>query len=199
MFKLYHKDDGGHHKHDHKCGADCTHEHHHDDEQIKIIPQKKDLVFSDFVSLFPEITLPLTLSTDTQREIELVNEPLNAAWMGKFVLDETQIDDFTEFMACFRIPDTKDFIALVYWQASLEGNAFFLTTFSKNSSLIDHKLIAGTLYLEDGMKQLVCSIAKDWSINRVEGMLGANGEIVKVDDPKITFMQISIEGEIVED
>jgi hypothetical protein len=174
-------------------------EDHHDDEQIKIIPQKKDLVFSDFVSLFPEITLPLTLSTDTQREIELVNEPLNAAWMGKFVLDETQIDDFTEFMACFRIPDTKDFIALVYWQASLEGNAFFLTTFSKNSSLIDHKLIAGTLYLEDGMKQLVCSIAKDWSINRVEGMLGANGEIVKVDDPKITFMQISIEGEIVED
>jgi hypothetical protein len=46
---------------------------------------------------------------------------------------------------------------------------------------------------------LVCSIAKDWSINRVEGILGPNGEIVKTDDPKMTFMQISMDGEIVED
>jgi hypothetical protein len=201
MFKVYHKDDGrGHHKHDHTCGSDCNHDHHHHEEEtVVIIPQKKELLFSDFVSLFPEISLPITLSTDAQREIELHNEPLNAAWMGKFVLDENQIDDFTEFMAGFKIPDTKDFTALVYWQASLEGNAFFMSTFSKSGSLIDHKLIAGTLYLEDGMKQLVCSIAKDWTINRVEGILGANGEIVKIDDPKMTFMQISMDGEIVED
>jgi hypothetical protein len=200
MFKVYHKDDvHGHHQHDHTCGADCNHDHTHEGGNISIIPQKKELIFVDFVNIFPDISLPITLSTDTQREIESVNEPLNAAWMVKFVLDESQIDDFTEFMACFKIPETKDFIALVYWQASLEGNAFFLATFSKSGSLIDHKLIAGTLYLEDGMKQLVCSIAKDWSINRVEGMLGANGEIIKEDDPKMTFMQISMDGEIIED
>jgi hypothetical protein len=200
MFKVYHKDDGhGHHKHDHTCGADCNHDHQQEVENISIIPKKKDLTFSDFVSIFPDVSLPVTLSTDAQRQIESVNEPLNAAWMSKFVLDESQIDDFTEFMACFKIPDTKDFLALVYWQASLEGNAFFLTTFSKNGNLLDHKLIAGTLYLEDGMKQLVCSIAKDWSINRVEGILGPNGEIVKTDDPKMTFMQISMDGEIIED
>ena len=200
MFKVYHKDDGhGHHKHDHTCGADCNHDHQHEAENISIIPKKKDLTFSDFVSIFPDVSLPVTLSTDAQRQIESVNEPLNAAWMSKFVLDESQIDDFTEFMACFKIPDTKDFLALVYWQASLEGNAFFLTTFSKNGNLLDHKLVSGTLYLEDGMKQLVCSIAKDWSINRVEGILGPNGEIVKTDDPKMTFMQISMDGEIIED
>jgi hypothetical protein len=210
MFKLFHKDEGqGHHKKDHNCSDDCNHEHHehvheheheHEEvaEKIRIIPKKSELFFSDFLMLFPEIELPITLSTDAQREIELVNEPLNAAWIARFVLDEAQIDEFTEFMACFKIPDTKDFVAVVYWQASLEGNAFFLATFSKDSSLIDHRLIAGTLYLEDGMKQLVCSIGKDWSINRVEGLLGSKGEIIKTDDPKITFMQITLEGEIVE-
>ena len=119
--------------------------------------------------------------------------------MARFVLEEEQIDEFTEFMACFSIPDTKKYHAIVYWQASLEGNAFFLATFSKAGNLLDHRLIAGTLYLEDGMKQLVCSIGKDWTIHRVEGMLGANGEIIKVDDPKITFMQLTLEGEIIED
>ena len=102
-------------------------------------------------------------------------------------------------MACFKIPETKNFTAIVYWQASLEGNAFFIATFSKAGNLIDHRLIAGTLYLEDGMKQLVCTIAKDWSINRAEGILGSNGEILKEENPKITFMQITMEGEIVED
>jgi hypothetical protein len=210
MFKLFHKDgEHGHHQHhEHKCGDGCNHDHHeehvdheHDlgEDKIVIIPPKKELHFAEFLELFPAIELPMTLSTDAQRQISDVQEPLNAAWMARFVLDEEQIDEFTEFMACFSIPDTKNYHAIVYWQASLEGNAFFLATFSKAGNLLDHRLIAGTLYLEDGMKQLVCSIGKDWTIHRVEGMLGANGEIIKVDDPKITFMQMTLEGEIIED
>lgn len=218
MIKLYHKDgDNGHqhhkHEHEHVHGPGCNHghdhehehEHEHDEEEelteetVRIIPPKKELHFHEFLELFPVIELPITLSTDAQRQISEVQEPLNAAWMGRFVLEADQIDEYTEFMACFRIPDTKDFSAVVYWQASLEGNAFFLATFSKAGNLIDHRLIAGTLYLKDGLKQLVCSIGKDWTINRVEGKLGANGEIIKSDDPKMTFMQITLEGEILED
>lgn len=210
MIKLYHKDgdnDGHQHykqEHQHVHGPGCNHDHEHEDEElteetVQIIPPKKELHFYEFLELFPVVELPITLSTDAQRQISEVQEPLNAAWMARFVLDPDQIDEYTEFMSCFRIPDTKDFSAVVYWQASLEGNAFFLATFSKAGNLIDHRLIAGTLYLEDGLKQLVCSIAKDWTINRVEGKLGANGEIIKSDDPKVTFMQITLEGEVLED
>ena len=194
MIRLFHKDsDCGHH---HEPGETCT--HHHDTEEKKET-QKTELPFSEFLNFFPKVELPLILNTDMQRQISEMQDPINAAWMEKFVLDTDQIDEFTEFMPCFQIADSNSFSAIIYWQASLEGNAFFLTTFSKAGNIIDQKLLAGTLYLEDGMKQLVCSIGQDWTINRSEGMLGLKGEIIKSEQPKITFMQITLEGEILED
>lgn len=194
MIKLFHKDsDCGHH---HEPGEICNHQH--ENELDTEIP-KTELHFSEFLKFFPKVELPLILNTDMQRQISEMQDPINAAWMEKFVLDADQIDEFTEFMPCFSIADSNAFFAIVYWQASIEGNAFFLTTFSKAGNIIDHKLLAGTLYLEDGMKQMVCSIGKDWTIHRSEGMLGPKGEIIKAEQPKITFMQMTLEGEILED
>ncbi len=190
--QLFHKDSGlGHHQHD----------HHHPEETEKqaIIPPKQALRFEDFLLLFPPMPLPISLNSDSQRLIAEVNDPLHAVWVTHFILDEKEVDEFTEFMPCFSLPDTEKFHAIVYWQASLEGNAFFLATFGKGGHLIDHRLLAGTLYLEDGMTQLVCSIGADWSIHRAEGRLGSKGEIIKDGDPKTTFMQITLEGEVVED
>ncbi len=194
FFKLLHKDheNCGHHHHD------SQREGEGEEQKIRVIPEKKELEFKDFLAQFSEIELPISIHSETIREIEAEQEPLNAAWIYHFILDQKNADDFTEFSACFHIKEIKEFHAIIYWEASLEGNAYFLATFDKKGKLIDHKLIAGTVYLEDGVKQLVCTIAKDWSIHRGEGQLGSLGQIVHT-EPKITFMQISKEGEIVED
>jgi hypothetical protein len=194
---LFHKEgSNGHHQCDSNCNHDHHHHHHHEEE---IAIDDIDLTFDNFLKFFPAIELPFTISTDTQRQVQEIQKPINSSWITKFILDKDSLDEFTEFMPCFSIPDSKNFNTLIYWQASLEGNAFFLCTFDKNNALIDHRLVAGTLYLEDGMKQLVCSIGKDLSINRVEGQLGPKGEIIKSENPQITFMQLTTEGEIVED
>jgi hypothetical protein len=192
MYRFFHKDgDHGHH-----------HDHDHKDPQLEskqpIIPPKTPLRFEDFLKLFPPVELPLSITSDTQRMISEVQEPMSAAWMANFVLDEGEIDEYTEFMPCFSIPNTDGFFAIIYWQASLEGNAYFVATFNKAGILIDHRLIAGSLYLEDGMTQLVCTIGADWSISRVEGKLGTKGEIIKNENPEMTYLQVTLDGEIIE-
>lgn len=194
MYRFFHKD-GEHgctHHHDHE------HEDHQKESKQPIIPPKIELRFEDFLNLFPPIELPVSITSDTQRMLAEVQEPLNAVWMLRFVLDVTEVDEYTEFMPCFSIPNTDNFFAIVYWQASLEGNAYFLATFNKAGVVIDHRLIAGTLYLEDGMTQLVCTIAADWSIHRIEGQLGPQGEIIKTEKPKATYLQVTLDGEIIE-
>ena len=194
MHKLFHKDG--------ECGG---HHHEQDDSSKKentqpIIPaSKSNLLFEDFLNLFPPIELPFSITSETERAISEVHDPLNNAWVLKFLLDPEELDEYTEFMPCFSIPDTKDFVGIVYWQASLEGNAYFLTTFSKSANIIDHKLIAGTLYLENTVKQMVCTIGQDWSLNRVAAELGAEGELLIDKEPEKVFLQITLDGEILED
>jgi hypothetical protein len=191
MYKFFHKDG--------ECGG---HHHDHPKEEIKqpIIPTKKaNLNFEDFLNFFPPIELPFSITSDTERQIAQVQDPLNPAWVVQFLLDPDQLDEYTEFMPCFSIPNTEKFYGIIYWQASLEGNAYFLTTFSKSGNIIDHKIIAGSLYLEDALVQMVCTISEDWSILRSEAELTAKGEINKEVEPKTKFIQMTLEGELLED
>ena len=116
-----------------------------------------DAVTEDFDvdKFFPPIELPFSITSDTERQIAQVHDPLNPAWVVQFLLDPDQLDEYTEFMPCFSIPKTENFYGIIYWQASLEGNAYFLTTFSKSGNIIDHKIIAGSLYLEDADRKSV--------------------------------------------
>ncbi len=184
MHKLFHKDG--------ESGE--THKH-----TTSIITPKSELRFEDFLNLFPPIELPFSITSDTERTIAKVHDPLHPAWVTRFLLDPENLDEYTEFMPCFSIPNTEKFVGLVYWQASLEGSAYFLTTFSKSGNIIDQKIIAGTLYLKNAMVQMVCSIAEDWSILRSEAELTAQGEINKAVEPKTKFIQMTLEGELLED
>jgi len=166
-----------------------------------IIPKKKEkLRFEDFLNFFPAVELPLSISSDTEKLISEAHEPLNAAWMYEFVLEYgEELDEFTEFMPCFCLAQSEKFLGLVYWQASLEGSAYFLATFSPAGHIIDHKILAGTLYLEDGIKQMVCTVAKDWSIQRVEGQIDAQGQLLKENTTESKRLQVTLDGEILED
>lgn len=190
MYKFFHKDGecGGHH-----------HDHQQEEKTQTIIPPKANLNFEDFLNFFPPVELPFSITSDTERAIAQVQDPLNPAWVTRFLLDPEELDEYTEFMPCFSFPNTEKFFGIVYWQASLEGNAYFLTTFSKSGNIIDHKIIAGTIYLKDAMVQMVCSISEDWSILRSEAELLANGEINKEKEPKTKFIQMTLEGELLEE
>jgi len=209
--KVYHKDEENQHHHD--SGLNYTYENRQHDgikdvkefkkDKVRIIPTKKNnrITFENFMHFFPMVELPYTITSDTQRLISQKCDPLSATWMFNFVLDKDAIiDEFTEYMPCFSIPDTNDFFAIVFWEAGIEGSTYYLTTFSKNGILIDKKKIAGTKYNPDGLYQMVCTISSTWLFSCAEGRLDANGNTAPVssdNDHLHTSLQLTGDGEIV--
>lgn len=83
---------------------------------------------------------------------------------------QTKSDEFTEFLSCFRIPDTKDFHALVYWKAGLLTYEYIVATFTKKGILIDQQSIAGTKVENDLIARTVATIDDEWNIFVVGGV-----------------------------
>ncbi len=139
--------------------------------------------FRQFLEKFPEIQLPVTLSEETAHLFSKENHPLPALMVEKFMLtpeERNSLDDMTEFVPCFRLPDTHSFHALVYWRGALMDHQFVMLTFSEDGHPIDRRVLAG-LY-SDG-KEVVQSVAhleEDWTIyvvtgkQKVEAKLGEN-------------------------
>jgi hypothetical protein len=174
-----------------------------DKVKVQIIPEKKSnaITFQNFINFFPEVDLPYTITSDTQRMLSINNDPMSATWMFNFVLGENDtIDDCTEFMPCFSLANTQQFIAIVFWQAGIEGSAYYLTTFSKTGVLIDQAKIAGTKYGSDGLYQMVCTISPNWLFSTVEGKLDEKGQAASVSESEkhqYKSLQLSGDGEIV--
>ena len=165
-------------------------------------PKKSNqITFENFLQFFPYVELPYTITSETQRLISRKNDPLSVAWLYAFVLGkDREVDEYTEFMPCFSIPETHGFWAVVYWEAALEGTTYWLTTFSKAGILIDQKKIAGTKYSGDGLYQMVCTISESWMFSSAEGKLDAAGNTVAVSSDSThshTALQLTGDGEIV--
>ncbi len=147
-------------------------------------PSKKQ-IFKDYLKKFPEISPPLTLTEDSPRAFSSYNESFNSLMITEILLqsEESEPDEFTEFIPCIKIPNTKDFYAVIYWKASLMNYQFILVTYNKAGVLIDKAIIAGTSNLEGVLVKSVASIDEDWIITIVTGA----SEFQQTDyDPKLS-------------
>ena len=77
--------------------------------------------FQNFLERFPIIDLPITLSDDLHHTFSKQNEPLNALMIAQYItfIEGELHDELTEFIPCFKIPETHDIHAIVYWKAGL--------------------------------------------------------------------------------
>ncbi len=157
--------------------------------------------FSEFVKLFPVIELPITLSEESQAHFSKANPPMPAQYVHEYIvpLQKTDVDDLTEFLACFRIPKTKEFQGIVYWKASLMTYEYILATFTNKGVLIDQQVLAGTTAEGAAIARTVATIDEEWDIFIVGGV-----EILTEKDndgTKSEAMKLSItdQGQIVVD
>lgn len=127
--------------------------------------------FSDFLRVFPEVKLPVVLSDESTLEFSRQNKPLSQGLIQTFIqpLEDHLPDELTEYIACFKIPDTKDFHALVYWRGSLMDYQYVMVTFDLRGEMIDRQVLAGTY--SDGLTltHSVATIEPDWNIVVVSG------------------------------
>lgn len=139
-------------------------------------PASPKVSFQQFLELFPELELPTTVRDEMAREFSQQNDPIHPLMIDRYLLpfEQEDPDDLTEFVACFRIPDTGDFHALVYWRAALLSYEFVLATYTKDGKPIDSKVIAGVFSDGKTITRSVATLDEDWEINIMSGQTGAS-------------------------
>jgi hypothetical protein len=92
--------------------------------------------FTNYLGRFPEIELPVTLRDDSNHDFE-ANPPLPDEMIDQYITryEAVEMDDFTEYMACFQLPKSEKFQALVYWKAGLMNYDFVVATYGKDGNI----------------------------------------------------------------
>ena len=135
----------------------------------------KTISFEYFLEKFPEVELPLTLGEKAHLDFSSTNDPLPDVLIGQMLLplEEQPMDEFSEFIACFKVPNTCEFHAVVYWRAMLMDYKYTLVTFTKKGILIDKRVIAGTFSDGEVLTRSVATIDEDWVIVVVSGQVSS--------------------------
>ncbi len=157
--------------------------------------QKQKVSFEHFLEKFPEIELPITLSDDSAIEFSKNNDPLPSRIIHEFIDD--QEDEFTEYIACLRIPKTLDFHAIIYRKAALLNYQYVLATYDKKGKLIDKSAIAGTYSNGKSLTKSVATIEEDWIIYIVSGQTAANASTYDPTTSNAFNLELLATGEII--
>lgn len=153
--------------------------------------------FDLFLSAFPEVKLPVSISEETIHVLSQQNIALNERLVREFILPyEEEVDDLTEFVACFRLAEIEDFHAIVYWKASVMNYQYVLATFTKSGVLVDKAVIAGTFSDGKVITRSYARIDEDWSITIVSGQTEGSADYYDASSSRTTEMELLPDGKI---
>jgi hypothetical protein len=157
------------------------------------------ITFPDFIAKFPPVTMPITLGEDSHHVFGTENDPLSDAVIAQFIHPlETAVpdDEFTEYIPCFCIADTAQFVALVWWKAELLNYEYVLATFSFKGELISRKVIAGTRVEDGKVYRAVATINEEYEITIGEGVSPDGNILFDATTSNTRFLEILINGEV---
>lgn len=139
----------------------------------------KKVSFTTFLKKFPPVDLPVTLGSDTHIEFSRANTPLDPLEIEDYILplEEKEMDEFTEFIPCFCIPDTSDFIAIIYFKAGLMDYQYRIVTYDKSGAVVANEVIGGVFSNGKMIAQSVATIDASWTIHIVSGQGKADATV----------------------
>jgi hypothetical protein len=156
--------------------------------------------FDTFIQKFPEVKLPISVSEESISEFSMENDPLSEKLIVEHLLpyEETEPDDMTEYVACFRIPGLKDIHAIVFWKAALLSYEYVLATFEKGGKLIAKQTIAGTASDGKAIVRSAARIDEDFTIYIVSGISDAAETIYDATQSTTKELELLPDGRLVQ-
>lgn len=161
----------------------------------------KKLHFHDFLAKFPPVAMPVTLGEDTHHTFGTENLPLSDALISQFIHPTEEVlpdDEFTEYIPCFSINNTEQFIAVVWWKAELLRYEYVLATFNDKGELISRESIAGTTIQDGHVIRSVALINEEWEITIGEGSSPDGDTVFEPTSSSTRNLEILVNGEIVQ-
>ncbi len=152
---------------------------------------------SDFLQYFPEVDFPITLGSDTHHIFSRQNRPLPQVAINEYLTKiEPGKDEFTEYVACFRLPSTDEYHGIVFWQASLMEYKYVLVTFDRKGNFIDKRVIAGTKSNGITLLKRVATLDEEGLILVAEGEGSANAQQYNAGESRTFHFEILQSGDI---
>ena len=156
--------------------------------------------FADFVAKFPPVSVPLTIGEDSHHTFSTENDPLSEAMIAQFIHPAEGVeedDEFTEYVPCFSIADTPNFVALVWWKAALLDYTYSLATFTPQGALISRKEISHTRVENGSVSRSVVTINEEWELTIAEGASPDGNLLFDPGSMRTRYLEIMANGEIV--
>lgn len=127
--------------------------------------------FEQVKSYFPNVSLPITLSEESIKDISKTNKPIDgkslAVIMEQWVIE---YDEFTEIVPCLSLPSTEKYHPFIYWKAGLLTHEYVLVTLDHHYRVINQKVIAGIASKDDKVLRSVATIEEDLTIHVMVGV-----------------------------
>ena len=158
--------------------------------------QPKNKAFDAFLESFQEIDLPITLTEDLSVLFSAENKPLKSEHIAEFLAPiDSEIDEFTEFVPCFKLKDIHQFEVIVYWKAMLMEHKYVMATYSPAGVSIDVRAVSVISHDDSGVTRSIATIDEDWQIVIAKGVESDDVEY----DPtssKMLVLEIMPDGKI---
>jgi hypothetical protein len=160
----------------------------------------KEQLFQDWLARLPLVELPVTIGEETHLAITENTLPLAQTLTNTFILPyepEGEMDEFTEYIPCFRLEHTGAHHVCVYWRVSLMTYVYFVATFTPEGDQIDRAMIAGTYVIDNLLAQRVALINPGLKIMSSEGRTEPDATDFDLASSVQTIMHISEKGKVV--
>ena len=170
------------------------------EKNLTLHQMKKDKsTFQQFLSYFPTIELPVHLTDDSLSVFSKENVPIPSQIVADYIaiFDNTEQDEYTEYIPCFSIQEGDAFNAVVYWKAQLMNYEYHIVTFDKKGNFITGKVIGGTISNGKSLIKTVATIDEDWIIHIVSGEDDAQSPNYNPENSKSYSMEILSTGDII--
>jgi hypothetical protein len=153
----------------------------------------------DWLGRLPLVEAPVTLGEETHHAFTENSLPLPQLLTDAFILPyekDAGMDEFTEYIPCFRLEHSGSHHVCVYWRANLMTYVYFLATFDSEGRQIDRALIAGTYMLDGLLAQRVAHISKEFLVVSAEGRATPGQRDFDLSGSVRTIIQISETGKL---
>lgn len=158
----------------------------------------KKISLKQYFKFYPILELPVLLTEDVAIEFSRKNKPLSLEAVEEFIIPiETEIDEFTEFVPCFRLPETELFTGIVYWKASLLKKEYLMVTYDLKGNFICRRSLASSFLEEENIKKSVARIDENMTISIVAGHNDSSAKEYDPKQSKVFKIDISDDGQLI--
>lgn len=150
----------------------------------------------ELLQYFPELDPPLTVSGEVTHSFSSNNKAIPARLIEKLFSKWDAIDEFTEFIPCFRLKSDGAYFPIVYWKGGLMTYEYILLTLNPKAGVIDRRVIAGTLSNNKTIKESVAYINEELQIYTMVGETDVNSTSYNPDNSSSFHFEILPDGTI---